>query len=352
MSLTYSNGYWVNMRKPGGQVFFVGGSVAAYRGLGGSDSYDGLNPQRPLSTISGALNKCVSGRGDTIVLLPGSITVTSAISITVDDVTIQSYDDVMPHCYSPSIITAAATYNANVIQIDANNVTLRGIGFEAGFTTVTANQEVIQINSTDATDDVFGAVIENCYFDMTRAAGAASAADNDLDCIRVGLDSNDRAFNTVIRGCVIKGCDQDAISISAGTTGCLIENNHIFDGVGSELTRIGVSLFGVGNRVIGNKIMCGTDSDTAGPISVGVTAALAQVYNNNLVAWSTNTVAITVVNTATVFSSGNWLLAVNAGNLVDFKTAATTPSASADVGNVYAADPALAAFTQATVAGS
>lgn len=354
MSLFFNHGYWSNSSKPGGQVFFVSGGTVAYRGKGGSDSSDGLTPERPLSTISGALSKCVSGRGDTIVILPGTITLTAAVNITIADLTIQGYADTGPHVRKPSIITAAATYDDNLIQIDADDVTIKDLTFEAGFTNTTANQEVIQINSTDASSDIFGAVIENCFFEMNRAAGAASVTDNDLDVIRVGLDSNDRAFSSTVRGCTIRGCDQDAISISSGSTGALIENNQIYDGVGSELTRIGVSILAIGACVKNNFIMTGTSSDTAGPISVGAAAALARIHDNRLVARGEHTVGITVVTTATACSSANWINAVSAGNIVDYKgSSVTTPSSSADVGNIFnASDPALAAFTAATLAGS
>lgn len=342
----------VGWDNPGGRIFYVAASgwTSAGGGASPSDSNSGLSPSSPFATIQKGLDSCTAGRGDQVAILPGSFTVTAAITMTKADVMLKSAVYVGPHEYSPVIITAAATFDDNLIQVDADNVTISGLGFECGFTTVTANQEVIQVNSTNTTTDIYGCIIENCYFDHLRAAGAATTTDTDLDTIKIGLDANDRAFNSIVRGCTIVECDQDAIVVNVGSLGAKILNNRIYDG--TALTRIGVSLLGVGAEVTGNYIMCGTTSDTAGPVSVGVAAALARVHNNYLIARGADTVGITVINTATVFSSGNWINAVAAGNIVDFKTAATSPSSSADIANVYAADPALAALTAATVAGT
>lgn len=351
------SGYWVNTNKPGGRVYFVGGGTTAAKGKTGtgitaSDTNDGQDPTRPLSTISQAHTLARAGAGDTIVLLPGSITVTAAIAITKADLTLMGYTPVQPGDYCPSIITAAATYDLNVIQVDADNVTIDGIGFEAGFTTVTANQEVVQVNSTNTTTSIFGCVIQNCFFDMTRAAGAASASDTDLDVIRVGLDSNDSAINSTVRGCTIKGYDQDGIVIAAGSTGCVIENNRIYDGVGSELGRMGVSILAVGAIVRNNWIYAGTTSDTAGPISVGVATARAVITDNHLVAWGADTVGITAIDTATFHSARNYIHAVAAGNIIDYKVSATVPSSNIDWGNVEGTNPTIGVLVTATVAGT
>ena len=344
-------GGFSGFNNPGGRIFWVGAAVQA-DGISPSDSNSGTSPQQPFSTVQKGLDSCTSGRGDVVAILPGSYTVTAPLTMTSADVTLCSAHPVAAGEYSPVIITAAATYDNNLIQMDADNTRVIGLGFECGFTAVTANQEVIQINSTNTTTDIFGPIVRNCYLDFTRAAGAASAADTDLDGIRVGLDANDRAFNAVVDGCSIRACDQDAITIEAGSLGVLISNNKIWDGVGSELTRNGVMVSAIGARVVGNTIMCGTSSDTVACVDINIAAGLTQVYNNNLVAWGAHTCGITVINTATVFSGGNWINAAATGNTTDYKTAATSPSSNADVASVYNADPVGAVLTLPTVAGS
>lgn len=351
MALYFNHGYWSNSEKPGGQVFFVSaGSPVAYRGIGGSDSNDGRTPQRPLSTVSGALSLCVSGRGDTIVLLPGTITVTAPISITVADVTLTTgCAESASYPYGPTIITAAATYDNNLIQVDADNVVIEGIVFECGFTTVTANQEVVQVNSTNTTTDISGFVMRNCLFDGTRSAGAANAADADLDFLRLGLDSNDRVFHARVENCVFTACDQDAIAIPAAP-GAVISNCRIRDGLGSELTRYGISIASVGVLVKGCNITVG---DTATPgAGIYVNSTLAEYVDNRIWARGADTIAILAAASATGSGRANWLTAVAAGNLTDYTTDNTSPSADANAKGIFAATPGAAAFETPTVGGA
>ena len=344
------DGQWANLDKPGGAVYFVSGGTVAYKGIAGSNNHSGLDPKKPLATIAQAHTLCVAGRGDTIVLTPGTITVTAAIAITKADVTLCGAAPVGPLEYPTSLITAAATYDLNLITIDANNVVISGLGFEAGFTTVTANQEVIQVNSVSNATNYYGTVIENCYFDLQRAAGAASATDTDLDVIRLGFDSTDAAIASTVRGCTIQGYNQDAISVTAGSIDCVIENNRIVPEVG--VGRTGISLLAKNALVKGNWVKADTSSSTTGCIVVGVAAAAAVVTDNHLVAeGGANTLGIYFINTATGWTARNFIHAA-AGNLVDYKTSSTTPSSNIDWGNVTGTDPAAPSIITPTVDGS
>ena len=337
--------------KPGGRVFWVGASGwTAVGGTSPSDGNNGLSPQTPFATIQKGLDACTSGRGDTVAVLPGSYTITAALTMSNDDVTLCSAAPVGPREWSPVVITAAAAYDLNVIIINANDCKVRGITVECGFAQVTASQEVVQVNNLATTTTIRGTVIENCYFHMGRAAGAASAADTDLDCIRVGLASNP-AVDTVIRGCVIYAYDEIAIITTAGSVNCLIQNNLIKDGVASELGT-GIQLAATGGIVDGNTILCGTTSDTVACVAVNVAAARAIVTHNTLVAWGADTCAITIINTATLFSTGNQILALAAGNEIDYKTDNTSPSMNSDFGQLFNSTPPIAHFVTPTIAGS
>lgn len=344
------NGGLSGINNPGGRVFWVGAQVAA-DGVGPSDGNSGTSPQQAFATIQKGLDQCASGRGDVVAVLPGTYTITAPITMTNADVTLMSAHPVGPWERSPVVITAAATYDNNVITVDADNCKIIGIEIDCGFTTVTASQEVVQLNSTNTTTDIYGAVIQNCYFHMGRAAGAASAADADLDCIRVGLDANDAAIGTVIRGCVIYGYDEDAISISVGSNGAVIDSNYITDN-GATAGSNGVKILALQAMVTNNIIKTGLSSDTDACINVGVAAAIALLVNNRCEAWGANTCAVTVIDTATVFDIGGIYGATAAGNIFDFKTASTTPSTAAVSGAVYAADPAGLAGNLITIAGS
>ena len=114
------HGYWVNTDKPGGRVFFVAQptvtTTAGYTsaqgragsGKGASNSNHGLDPTQPLSTIAYALSLCTSGRGDTVVLLPGTVIITAVITVDEDDVCIMGYESVARGAKPGAVIQSAA----------------------------------------------------------------------------------------------------------------------------------------------------------------------------------------------------------------------------------------------------
>ena len=177
-NLQVVHGEWINLEKPGGQVFFVGGSqsdnpppvnVTAYRGIGASANNNGLSPKRPfLGTTTSAstglnqvMDKVVSGRGDTIVILPSSITNTAATTIDKNDVTLTG---VAPTSnINPSSITINAAIDG--INVTGTNVVIENLHFPAAGT---ASQTAV-INIA-----VGGATVRGCTF----ACGA-----NNLDTI-------------------------------------------------------------------------------------------------------------------------------------------------------------------------
>jgi hypothetical protein len=178
--------HWINTDKPGGRVYFVGGGAvsAAGRsgtGKGASDNNSGLTPEQPLSTIDGtegAFAKVTADRGDTIVVLPGTVTITAAIAFDTADVTLMG---------------VSAQGNRNPSEIAVN-------GAIDGISVTGAN-----------------AVIENLHF---PAAGTASQTAV-IDCGAAG---------TTIRGCTFAGGTNnlDTITIPAAGLHTLIENNRFY----------------------------------------------------------------------------------------------------------------------------
>jgi hypothetical protein len=152
-NLTYARGRWMNLDKPGGAVFFVGGGTPAFKGIGRSNSYSGLTPEEPLSTIAQGVTNCVDGRGDTIVLLPGSVTVTTAIAMSKADVTLSGVEP------NGSINPSAILVNASAIDginVSAANVVIEDLHFPAGTTAANTSR----INAGAA-----GLTVRNCTFE-------------------------------------------------------------------------------------------------------------------------------------------------------------------------------------------
>lgn len=338
--LLNNHGTWTNTNKPGGQVFFVGtGSPVAYKGKGASDSNAGTSPEQPFSTINGALGKCVSGRGDTVAILPGSYTVTAAIEVDVDDVTIMSAVEVGRRERSPVVIVNAT--DCNTVEINANNVTVHGIEFDDNVATATADTAVIAVNTANTGVDYKNAKVINCFLDML-------GSDADRDGIALGLagDASDGAIGSLVQGCVILDCDQDAVAIAAGSEYSTVRDCAIIEVANG--TRYGVDVAAVSCSVEDSDILV---SGTA-CINNGVAAARLTVTGCNLHAWGANTIGIVAIATATQRTARNWITATAAGNLVDYTTDNTTPSADAFIGNIFAANAGATALGESTVGGA
>lgn len=336
--------------KPGGRIFWVGASgYTAVNGAAPSDGNNGLSPPTAFATIQKGLDACTSGRGDTVAILPGSYTVTASIAVTQDDVRICSAVPVGPREYGPVIITGAATLDTPLMTVNANNVDITGIVFECGFTTVTANRYVVNVKSTNNTTDYYGFNMRNCYFDGSRAAGAASAADSDMNMLNLGTDSNDRIFNALIEGCVFKACDQDAITLTAAPY-ATIRNCAINDGNASELMRYGVNVGSVNATITDCTITVG---DTATPgAGIYFNSTLGQADNNRIWARGNATRAILYAASATAATHGNVITFVTTGGTakgIDFTTDNTSPSNNCDQGTIFNTTPGIGVFVTPSI---
>ncbi len=344
--------YFVNLtggfggfNNPGGQVFYVGASGwTAYRGKAPSDSNDGQSPQTAFSSIQKGLDSCVSGRGDVVAVLPGSYTVTAAITMTNDDVTLCSAVPVGARSYGPVTIVNAT--DVNTLTVNANNCKVIGLVFDDNVATATAGTAAIAVNTGNDGVDYTGVVIENCWIDM-------AGSDTDRDGITLGLtaDANDGAIGAIVRGCVIYDCEQDAIHINVGSDYAIVDNCLIWDD-GTRLTRYGVEVLAVGCLVKDCDISV-SDTATAGAcVHNGVAAARLRVLNCRLQAMGADTFGILAIATATQHTSANWITTVAAGNMVDYTTDNTTPSADAFVSNFFQANAAVSLLDQSTVGGA
>ena len=267
---------------------------------------------------------------------------TAAIAITKDDVTLTGYRNSSPHQRSSSVIVNAT--DVNTITIDANDVTLENFTLDDNVATATADTAAIAVNTASSATDYTGTVIRNVYIDM-------EGADTDRDGITLGLagDASDGAIRSLVEGCVIWDCGQDAIVVATGSENCVIKNNFIKDDH-TITTRFGVEVVGTGCWVDGNVIEV---SDTSGAcVHLAVAASKTITTNNQLSAVGANTIGIAAIATATGRSMNNWITALAAGNLNDYVTDNTTPSADCNISGIFAATPGVSAFDNVTVDGS
>ena len=249
------DGRWVNTDKPGGAVFFVGGGTAAVNGVGASDTYPGIRPEEPKSTIQDALDKTVAGRGDTVVVLPGSVTITAALTMTKADVTLSGIDS--NGTINPSAILSSLAASADAINVTAANVVIedlhfpastaattsridagaaglvvRGCTFECGandletitvlaaglHTTIVGNRFYITANGPDAAIEIEDAAAHFIRIENNVFLGQNNTNKWDTGAVNSGVAHRD---------CVVSGntnTDGEAIIFSAAATGMIVGN--------------------------------------------------------------------------------------------------------------------------------
>jgi hypothetical protein len=207
-NLNFVHGAWINLEKPGGAVFFVGGGTVANNGVGASDIYKGITPEKPLATLSQAHTQAIAGRGDTIVLLPGSITLTSALTVSKDDVTISGTKG--QGNINPSSIIGTLGSTGDIIGVTGANVVIEDIHFGAS---TAANTSRINVGAA-------GLTVRGCTF---------NCGVNDLETITIpaaGLHTNidgNRFFVTA------NGPDA-AIEIESASAHFITIQNNVFHG--------------------------------------------------------------------------------------------------------------------------
>jgi hypothetical protein len=324
------HGKWVNTEKPGGQVWFVGGGTTAYAGKGASNDNNGLSPQNPLATIAQAVTNATAGRGDTIVLLPGGETITAAIALSKADLTLTGYTVTGPNTRNPSVITCA-TDSIEMIAIDAPNVTVENLTLDHN--TTTANVDLIDIGDATASTDF---VLRNLFIDMEGSATNTNG---------ISVSSDTVSSGGLIEGVRIHDYDAVGIEIETGNQWIVIRDCWIYDGVTANQGTHGIANAGDGGLIDNCRIQ------TDGTAGVQQNGTLNMTTNCNI--WSTgaNTICILMAASATTSSSGNWLTAVAAGNLCDYTTDNTSPSADANISGIFAATPGAATLDDVTVGG-
>lgn len=201
-----------------GKIFYVNGtSVPAPGGVGGSNGNKGTY-LAPFATIVYALTKCVSGRGDIIVVAPNHAeTVSDATSfdVTKNNVAIVGLGTTLER---PTITVDTAT--TSTINVNADGVTFANMRIVAGFADVASAFTIIGESLT----------IDNCYI------GLVSAGLNFVACFTIGAADYDSGGFTV-SNCTIYDVDTASTSVIASTytqSGIIIEDNYIQLGVNTS----------------------------------------------------------------------------------------------------------------------
>ena len=255
-----TNGLWVNQDKPGGRVYFVSGGTTAAKGkagsgLGGSDVHDGVTPERPLATIAQGITLAVAGRGDTVCVLPGNVTITAAIAMSKADVTLTGTDP------SGAINPAAITVNGTIdgIAVTAANCVIENLHFPASSAAATS-----RINAGAA-----GLVVRGCTFEC----GA-----NDVESITIpaaGLHTtilNNRFYVTA------NGPDA-AIEIEAAGAHYIVIKDNEFNGMNDTN---GWDVGAINSGVAHLSCLVSGNTNSFGPAIIFSAAATGIISDNDM----------------------------------------------------------------------
>lgn len=172
----------------------------------GSDVNDGRDPGAPMATIDAAVNRCVAGLGDVILVQPGHTeTLAAVIAADVADISIIGVGE---GTIRPQLTVAFA---GDGISITAANVRVENIYFNEATAAATSDINIAAAN----------AVVKNVHFD----AGA-----NDDELITITADGD----NALIEDCesVVTADGPDrAISIEAAGVDGLVVRHNLFNGM-------------------------------------------------------------------------------------------------------------------------
>jgi len=301
-------------------------------GKNASNGNSGLTPQEPFSTIQNGLDKCVAERGDTVVVLPGSVTITAAITMTKADVTLTGAVVTGPQTRNPSVIVCA-TDSVEMIAIDAADVTVENLTLDHN--TTTANNYLIDIGDATASPRC---ILRNLFLDMEGSATNTGG---------VSVSSDTVSVSGLIEGCRIHDVDASGIVIFSGNDEWVIRGCLIYDQVTANITASGIYTVSDGSTIENCVVR------TAGSHCIRVDVGfLVTIKDCTLAAHGADTIGILANALSTLFVDNCFIHAAAAGNVVDFQTSATVPSSVIAWEGIQNTNPTIGVLTTATVDGT
>lgn len=175
----------------GGVTFYVNNATSGLQdgAISGSDGNSGLSPQEPFATIQKAIDSCVSGRGDKIIIFPGTYA---------ESLVIQNKD----------YITLQGAVAAGYARPDVAPSGGRALFIDNSQGAVLRHMRFISLETDTVVNEGNGFLFEDCVFD-----GSTGQAATDANLRLVG-DANDDSYTASegkIINCLFRDCDGDAL---------------------------------------------------------------------------------------------------------------------------------------------
>ena len=194
---------------PYGKIWYVDGTNGSDGNLG-----DGPNAGQCFASVGAAISAAVATRGDTVVIYPGTYTITSAISP-------KAYMTFRAAIVNPQAPSVSIRSNLrNPVTVDVNGVRFIGIEFRA---TGTTSARLVTLADTTAITG--GVTFEDCVFHGDDQSGGAVAGQNGVSGIWAA-DGTNAVTGLVVRRCLFRDLGKTGIDIGiAGAPYAKIEEN-------------------------------------------------------------------------------------------------------------------------------
>ena len=205
---------------PFGKIWYVDGTNGSDGNLG-----DGPNAGECFATIGAAISSAVASRGDTVVIYPGTYTITSALAPKAH----MTFRAAIVNPQAPSVSIRGNI--ANLVTVDVDGVRFVGVEFKA-----TGSTTADLVKLADTTAITGGVTFEDCVFNGDDKTGSYK---NGVSAIHLA-DASNAVTGLVVRRCLFRDLGKTCIDVGVkGMPYAKIEDN-IF-AIDTE-TGIGINL--------------------------------------------------------------------------------------------------------------
>ena len=228
---------------PFGKVWYVDGT-------NGSDGNAGDAPDEAYATIGAAITAAVATRGDSVIIYPGTYTITSALSPKAQ----MTFRAAVINSQFPSVSIRGNI--ATLLNVDVDGTRWIGIEFRASGTTA---RRLVDISNTTA---VNGVTFEDCVFH-----GADTETGSNLDGVDGMRVTGSAVVGLLVRRCVFR--DLGGTQLGVGVNGIAyakIEHNLFAidtpSGVGIRMSNTAAYATGKGYIIRNNEFLGGSITST------------------------------------------------------------------------------------------
>lgn len=154
----------------------------------GDDSYDGKKPETAFATMQKGINSCTAGKGDVIIRMPGTETVTSTINFNKSGIIVLTQDyGLSPPAKGEYFATLAdESFTDGPVATITERCTIKGLGFVSRDTGSTFYGGAAVLVGGDA-DGAFGVHLIGCRFPKwgldNRIGIALAGGDSLSECV-------------------------------------------------------------------------------------------------------------------------------------------------------------------------